>query len=51
MFMVNTLIVSSADTTSFDRLAVLSDGVLTDTTNVDRREALVRYCVSAFLAP
>lgn len=51
MFMVNTLIVSSADVTSFDRLAVLSEGALTDTTNAERRDAIIRYFVSAFLGP
>jgi AcrR family transcriptional regulator len=51
IFMVNTLIVSSADVTSFDRLAVLSEGALSNTTNAERRAALIRYFVSAFLSP
>lgn len=48
LFMVNTLVISSAEDTSFDRLGVLSDGEITNTSKAERREALIRFLVGAF---
>lgn len=50
LFMVNTLVISSAETTSYQRLAILSDGALSNPSNAERKEALVRFLVSAFLS-
>jgi len=50
-FMVNTVIISSAEDTSFERLTVLSGNRISNTDRVQRREALIGFLVSAVRNP
>ncbi|MEW5423453.1 TetR/AcrR family transcriptional regulator [Amorphus sp. 3PC139-8] len=46
-FMVNTIMISSAEDTSFERIEVLSGGEISTASRAERMEALVRFLVSA----